>query len=124
LHSSNFQILLVDDDDLARKLVHRVLVRLGFTVFATANASQAHAWLAQHEGALDLLITDINLQDGSGAALAAKLRALRGDLPVLYISGYPASPLAEEHSAFLGKPFTPDELAQAVRGLLGESPAS
>ncbi len=116
-HSPN--ILLVDDDDLARKLVQRVLIRMKYEVHACPSATQARAWVAEHVGGIDLLITDINLQDESGGALAASLRAQFPALPVLYISGYPtpAEPL-EQGSGFLGKPFTPDELSEAVRALL------
>ncbi len=122
MNSPGPNILLVDDDDLARKLVQRVLIRMRYEVHACPSAAQARDWAAAHADAIDLLITDINLQDESGGALAASLRAQLPALPVLYISGYPtpAEPL-EQGSGFLGKPFTPDELSEAVRALLADA---
>jgi two-component system, cell cycle sensor histidine kinase and response regulator CckA len=118
LNSPISHVLLVDDDDLARKLIHRVLVRMQLEVQACSSAAQARAWAAEGH-AIALLITDINLQDESGGALGRALRERVPELPILYISGYPSSNEEEEPSTdFLGKPFTPDELRVAVSRML------
>jgi CheY-like chemotaxis protein len=64
----------------------------------------------------------------SGRDLAARLRALRHALPVLYISGYVQDAAARtapgrEHSAFVAKPFTPEFLTDRVRELLATADA-
>ena len=114
--------LVVEDEPAVRGLTRRVLVREGHRVLEAASGTEARAVAAAHAGRIDLLVTDLQLPDAEGRALAADLRAMRPALRVLVVSGYgdatagPNSPLSD--ARFLGKPFTPAELADAVRAAL------
>ncbi len=69
------------------------------------------------EEMVHLLVTDVVMPRMSGTELAARIRLLRPDVHVLYISGY-TDQTASLNSAFLKKPFTPDEFARAVEAVL------
>lgn len=76
----------------------------------------------QHDGPIDVLVTDVVMPQLSGPELAASLLRERPDLKVLYISGYPESALGnlkvlEAGTSYLPKPFSPAELARRVRML-------
>jgi DNA-binding response OmpR family regulator len=94
-----------------------------------ANAEQALAMLRPTRAEdLDLLITDVVLGPGlRGTELAAQVRALRADLPVLLMSGYSSDLLAAEHALgasgpeLLRKPFLREELAGAIVGVIARS---
>jgi PAS domain S-box-containing protein len=115
-------LVLVDDDAAVRNVVEKSLVTLGYRVTAFDGATKALAALPKL-GPVELLITDVVMPQVSGPQLAARVRAERPSLRVLFISGYSAdfarSSLAEDARArFLAKPFLPAELARAVRELL------
>ena len=92
------------------------------------------AWLLLRFGALeqadehrvDLVVTDVVMPHLGGIELARELRNRRPDLPVLFISGYTNSALAEEADSgdvpdLLQKPFAPRELRRRVRNALERS---
>ena len=116
-------VLLVEDDATVRELTGRMLTELGYNVLQTGSAAEARECARQHEGRLDLLLTDVVMPGGNGRELARDLTAEYPGLAVLYMSGYTADVmlrqgLVRESVAFLGKPFTQDSLAEAVRGVL------
>ena len=83
-------ILLVEDEDLVRVLAKRVLERAGFAVLTAENADQALALAADHDGRIDLLLTDVIMPRILGPELAIRLELLRPGLRVLFTSGYTA----------------------------------
>jgi PAS domain S-box-containing protein len=112
------RILVVDDDDGVRPVTADVLRGLGYDVVEAASAEAAEA-LALAEGAapVDMLVTDVVMGGAPGPVLAARLRAERPGLPVLYITGYPGRHDVSD-APVLRKPFTDADLAEAVlRGL-------
>jgi signal transduction histidine kinase len=115
-------ILLVEDEDVVRQLEREVLERSGYTVLEASSPSAALELERGHDGAIDLLLTDVVLPELSGPELAAQLAARRPRLRVLYASGYPKEALGNgfpaSGTAFLQKPVTPVSLAQKVRELL------
>lgn len=120
------RILVVEDDHHIGRLVERILVREGFEVVRVMDVESAWGVLDQPE-AVDLLFTDVVLPGASsGAELAAKLRALRPDLPIILTTGYDQSRIADhpgllESVAFLPKPFTAAQVRDLVRLELGRS---
>jgi two-component system, cell cycle sensor histidine kinase and response regulator CckA len=93
-------------------------------VLAASNAAEAHACAELHQGEIDLLLTDVVMPGGNGLELADQLTARYPRLPVLFMSGYSADivlrqGLAPESVEFLTKPFTEEQLGQAVRRALG-----
>jgi two-component system, cell cycle sensor histidine kinase and response regulator CckA len=116
-------ILLVEDEASVRDLVSETLKANGYTVIAAADAGHAERLARSHRGPIHLLLTDVAMPGRSGRALADDLRRLRPALRVLFISGHeeqpvtPASP-PPSGTAFLAKPFLPQELARKIREIL------
>jgi len=118
-------ILLVEDEAAVRRLARGMLLSLGYTVLEAPNALEAQKIVSEYEKPIQLLLTDVVMPGLGGRALAAKLKAVRGDLKVLYMSGYTDDAIAqrgvlEPGTAYLQKPFNLDELAAKVRELLDE----
>lgn len=117
-------VLLVDDDDLVRKVAGMMLSSQGYNVLAASDGEGALHLSASHPGPIDVLLTDVLMPQMGGDALALELRAQRPDLRVLFMSGSTNNTVLPRQAlgarvGFLQKPLTPDALAAAVRELLG-----
>jgi len=113
----NATILLVEDDELVRPMTAGLLRDFGYDVVEAASAEAAVA-LAYTVKQLDLVVTDVAMPGADGPTLAARLRAERPALPVLFVTGHLLGPaLAGE--AVLRKPFAGDELGVMVLKGLG-----
>lgn len=112
-------ILLVEDEELARRLTADVLSRLGYNVVSARDGRQA---LDEDIEKIDLLLTDFVLPHVNGAELVRRLRDRRPGLRVIFMSGHSVDALlgAREVSspAFLQKPFELLDLARTVRRVL------
>jgi DNA-binding response OmpR family regulator len=114
--------LLVDDDDSVRAYVRAALEGAGWGVLSAADAEAALAVLAPG-GAVDLLVTDLGLPGAGGRELAARVRAARPGVRVLFVSGAAddeASDGPGDGADFLQKPFTPAELLSRIRHVLAQ----
>lgn len=122
------RILLVEDEPTLRELSRLILLRSGYQVLEAASGSQALAVWDQSNGQIDLLLTDIVMQDGlDGIQLADELAARKPSLKVVYTSGSPAYPdgnglKMRAGSLFLQKPFLPEQLIQIVQESLSGAP--
>ncbi|HSN90291.1 MAG TPA: response regulator, partial [Anaeromyxobacteraceae bacterium] len=121
-------ILLVEDEPSVRGVARRVLAARGYDVHEARDGEEALRFLERGAGPVDLVVTDFVMPRLSGADLAARLRALRPGLPVIFVSGYTAEVLpAELPGRFLRKPYSPSELlcavAEALGGRCGEADA-
>jgi PAS domain S-box-containing protein len=114
-------ILVVEDEDAVRLLVVNLLERRGYTVLqATSGADALEVWQRARDQ-IDLVLTDLVMPGGmNGHELAARLRADRPALKVVYTSGYSAD--LTQHGAslidganFLPKPYRADKLARTIR---------
>jgi CheY-like chemotaxis protein len=110
-------VLVVEDDTEVRDLVGAALAAGGLRLLSAADVEEAERLLSCHAPAL--LVTDLRLGSGSGAALATEARRRHPDLPVLIISGQPElghglAPPVE----VLAKPFALPALVGAARRLL------
>jgi len=120
-------VLLVEDEPAVRDLTHDVLTDLGYRVLTAAGAEEGVRAMRTHAGRIDLVLTDVVMPDGSGREMVDRLRALRADFKVLYMSGYTDDAviqrgLVASEVAFLQKPFTPAGLARRVREVLDADP--
>lgn len=128
-------ILLVEDEEQVMRLLVKVLEMRGFTVLQAPSGSQALRLGEEHDGRIDLLLADVELEEHMhGPQVARQLRRTRPGLRVLYTSGYPFEIGLEREGAevrreaseymagFLQKPFTPAVLAENVRYVLEEMP--
>ena len=118
-------VLLVEDEDAVRAMVTRVLRRFGAEVLAAASGPEALDISSAYPGPIDILITDVVMPQMSGKDLAVAHVAHRPDTPVLFMSGYTDSFIAEqgvlsEGEHFLQKPFVAEDLRNAVAQLLVE----
>jgi signal transduction histidine kinase len=116
-------ILLVEDQDMVRSLVKRILAGEGYRVIEASNGQEALEFSNGNNGTIDLLLTDVVMPQMSGRELADRFRHDRPRTKVIYVSGFTRDEFlkqdAENASAhFLQKPFTPDLLVRKVREVL------
>ena len=111
-------ILLVEDEPAVRQLFAQALVRAGYRVHEARNGQEALKVFDQHGDSVDLLLTDMRMPFMGGAELASQLRARRGTLKLLCISGYAGGNELEFSGDFLAKPFSRDQLLAKVREIL------
>jgi two-component system, cell cycle sensor histidine kinase and response regulator CckA len=117
------RVLLVEDEDMVRKVITRMLTARGFQVHTAANGAQAMALFDQEGFEVDLLITDLMMPETGGHVLARQLSERFSSLKVLFVSGYSASEAdgyAQTRHRFLTKPFGSSELANAIDELFLE----
>ena len=113
-------VLVVEDDEALIRVVTRVLRARGYKVLTADRAAEAYEIAADLSTPLDLVLTDVVMPGGDGLTLSRRIRAVRPEVPVLFMSGY--TDRAQEVVPLLPKPFTPDQLAGAVRDALSEAP--
>lgn len=116
-------VLVVEDETSLRKLVCGVLKSNGYRVLEASRGEEALRISGQHEGAVQLLLTDVVMPQMSGRHLAEQLASLRPQTKVLFMSGYTDDAIVhhgvlEPGMDFLQKPFTPESLARKVREVL------
>jgi PAS domain S-box-containing protein len=116
-------ILLVEDEDLVRRLAVKILEEFGYTVITAANGEDGLRLCKEFKGPIDLLISDVVMPQMSGRQLAEHVSVLRPETKVLFMSGYTDDAIVrhgilEEDMAFIQKPFLPDALARKTRELL------
>jgi len=118
------RVLVVDDDDVIRGLVRDGLEREGFDVDDVADGASALVALAQHRPGL--VILDVNLPSRGGFEVLSAIRA-ESNVPVILLTGRVDEidrVLGLELGAddYVGKPFSPRELAARVRAVLRRTP--
>ncbi|MDR3702437.1 MAG: PAS domain-containing protein [Candidatus Sulfopaludibacter sp.] len=122
-YSGTETVLLVEDDHSVRELVRQMLLLQGYKVLETGQSAEAAAMAAQHNGPIDLLLTDVVMPKLCGQELAEQIMALRPGIKTVFMSGY-AGDTAAKHGAFdqgaffLQKPFEADALWRLLRQAL------
>jgi two-component system cell cycle sensor histidine kinase/response regulator CckA len=117
-------ILLVEDEASVRAFASRALSLRGYTVLEAANAEEALAKLEDTSLHVDLFVTDVVMPGMDGPAWVRRAHLDRPGVKVVFMSGYAEDGLAEDqarvpNSVFLPKPFSLNDLANTVQGLLG-----
>jgi PAS domain S-box-containing protein len=121
-------ILLVEDEESLRQLTTRILTRNGYQVCAVGNGAEAVRRAGVTAQPITLLLTDVVMPGMLGNEVAARIGAIRPDVPALFMSGY-AQPILDSHgvgaSSFdiLAKPFTESALLSRVRQAITRIPA-
>ena len=110
-------ILVVDDEAVARRFLKRALAQAGYEVMLANDGEEALELLRSTGRKVALVVTDLVMPGMGGHAFAVEVSTLHSPPPVLYISAY-ESPQGEMAKRFLQKPFSPEALVEAVRGLL------
>ena len=113
-------VLLVEDEDEVRKVLHQILIGKGYRVFQAGSGEEALAISRLHRGAIHLLLTDITMPRMKGTELANRLLSERPQTRVIFMSGYNEERLSGGESTWtcLQKPFSPQTLTQTVRAIL------
>jgi two-component system cell cycle sensor histidine kinase/response regulator CckA len=114
-------ILLVEDEPMVRTVAERALTRHGYKVL-TANNGEEALEIVERGDEIALLVSDVVMPLMDGPTMVREARKTRPDVPILFMSGYAEEQLRKsidiENVAFLPKPFSVQELAEAVRKAL------
>lgn len=122
-------ILLVEDEEIVRKLAQEVLELLGYLVLVASDPEEALKISDDYDGPIHLVLTDVILPRMDGTALVSRLSVQRPEAKALYVSGYAENAILRQGVLtsdvhFLQKPFTLEGLANKVRDVLdGAGPA-
>jgi two-component system, cell cycle sensor histidine kinase and response regulator CckA len=119
------RLLVIEDQDSVRALIVQALKQDGYHVVEAANGEEALQAAASLLEPIQALVTDVIMPQMSGLVVAERLRVIWPGIRVLFMSGYvdltkPAF-LDKPGTAFIQKPFLPDELARHLRDLLDRS---
>jgi len=122
-------ILIAEDDRIIRDLVKQVLAAGGHRVIPAANPKEALEAVADHEGDIDLLLTDVMMPSMSGPDLAVEMRKLHPAIRVIYMSGVTnydkvQRDIVASGTPFLKKPFSMEDLNAAVNRALAAPPTT
>ena len=114
-------VLLVEDEPMVRSVAERALTRHGYKVITADNGEDALAVLARGEE-IDLLISDVVMPGMDGPTMVGEARRDRPELRILFMSGYAEEQLRNsisiDNASFLPKPFSVQDLAEAVKRTL------
>ncbi len=127
LHGSE-TVLIVEDQDKVRALATETLQSYGYSVLSAANAEEALVVAELLAGPIHLLLTDVVMPGLNGGMLAERVKLLKPETKVLYMSGYTDEAIGQagvldSESAYVRKPFAPETLAARVRETL-DAPVS
>jgi PAS domain S-box-containing protein len=117
------RVLVIDDQEPVLELACELLGRAGYEVETALGGRQGLARFEADPACFDAVILDLAMPDLDGEQVGRAIRALRSDLPLLLVSGFGADLAAERFavlrpSAFLRKPYGPEQLAAELRRML------
>ena len=113
-------VLLVEDELSILHLTQRALEKYGYNALIAASSREALEIAQNHDGAIDLLFTDVVMPGMNGPTLYENIKLIRPDIKALYMSGYTADTLlvhgvSNKNPNFLQKPFPIKVLIEKVR---------
>lgn len=116
-------ILVVEDDDMVRKVLTRMLKRAGFHVIEAANGEEAISACDEKGTSIDLMMTDLMMPKMGGRELVDRLKKSHPALRVIFMSGYTEGAIAHQgildpNLHFLEKPFESKQLIEKVQKVL------
>ena len=114
---------MAEDDPAILEFLVMLLERQNYELMVACNGFEALRKAREHEGPIDLLLSDIEMPEMSGVELAIQLNRERPDTKIMLISGNRDGMLVLNNGwAFLPKPFLPDMLRDRIRDFLSEVP--
>ena len=118
--SSQFVILLADDDRLVRNVVRAMLTKAGYAVLDATDGEHALEVSRKYEGSIHVLLTDMKMPRMDGLQLSSLISKERPGIKVLVMSGKTSGELlvVGRSMDFLRKPFLPQTLWDRLNSLL------
>jgi two-component system, cell cycle sensor histidine kinase and response regulator CckA len=117
------RVLIVEDEDMVRAVAERALVRQGYVVETACDGEEGITLFAEGKR-YDLIVSDVVMPNMDGPAMARALRSKYGNVKILFMSGYAEEQLREsinlDNVFFLPKPFSVQQIAEAVRDALAK----
>jgi signal transduction histidine kinase/ActR/RegA family two-component response regulator len=122
-HGQGETILLVEDEAMVRRMMHAVLRHLNCNPLIATDGADGLVQAALNRTALRAVITDLDMPYMDGLAFVRALRRMLPDIPIMVASGRMEDTVVEEFKSlgvtrFLDKPFTEEQLAEALKNLL------
>jgi nitrogen-specific signal transduction histidine kinase len=122
-------ILVVEDEEMVRRLVCQILESKGYRVLEAANGEEGLLVCKRQPFPIQIMVTDVVMPEMNGRDLANRVAAIRPAMKVLFMSGYSEDAVVRDGVLdpglnFIQKPFAPEALAWKVREVLGRSVAS
>lgn len=116
-------LLVVDDEEIVRRLAARMLVSLGYRVLEARSGQEAVRLLRRGAHRIDGVLTDVAMPGIGGRELGETITRCWPQIRVLYMSGFAARRMMNEgeldpNQPFIQKPFTSEQLGRKVRELL------
>ena len=116
-------VLVVEDQEDVRKLVLAVLQEYHYRTLEASSGSEALEIVEGYDGPIHLMLTDLIMPGMTGKQTADRLRAVRPEMKVLYMSGYSDDVISRRGMLdagidYIAKPFTPETLARKIRLVL------
>lgn len=112
-------ILVVDDEQVSRRLASRVLSEQGYRLLEADGAVEALQVLSQAQGRVDLLLLDVVMPGCNGVDLGKRVLQQWPEQRILYMSAHPAEVVRQgAPEPFLPKPYTHDQAIAKVREVL------
>ncbi len=112
-------ILVAEDEDAVRRFVCKVLRERGYAVIDAPDGAAALSAAEEHDGVIDLLLSDVVMPNMGGRELASRLARLRPDTRVVFMSGYAENEIVhggalDERTILIEKPFSARVLATRI----------
>lgn len=116
-------ILLVEDEDAVRAFASRALTSRGYTVLEASTGAMALEVLEEHDGEIDLVVSDVVMPEMDGPTLLKELRKQMPDVKIIFMSGYAEEAFrknleTDARFTFLQKPFNLKDLAATVKRVI------
>jgi CheY-like chemotaxis protein len=124
LDYSKIKVLIVEDNDHARKLLRMILKDMGITqIFTATDGVAALQFLGESEEMVNCVISDWNMPNMTGIQLLRQVRSVSPELPFLMLTGRNTKEAVQEAheakvTAYLAKPFSPEQLERKIMALL------
>lgn len=114
-------VLVIDDEDPVREAVSEMLTSVGYRTVEAANGVEGLTLFQQYQNEIATVLLDVIMPGMSGVETLQKLRAVDPQVQVILSSGYvdtalPATMLANQHTTFLAKPYTIEQLLKVMAG--------
>lgn len=116
-------VLVADDEAGIREMLTNILLQLGYQPVTVQDGQEACEYFEQHGAEIGFVLLDILMPRLGGADAARRIRELSASVPVVFMTGYDRSVIAQkgidqfEHSAIIGKPFSIQSLLEVIEGL-------